>query len=388
MADTIYVLNDDTENCVLDYLDHGDLARREFLQSRWQFFDRTDPARHETYRMLLRQTNAVAEVMVDHRLPLAASPGWYRVETFIPGRHATTRRAIFSIAHLLHPTEIGGWHLDERMVVVNMHDLYDVWHSLGEFYLEIGRHPEIGRVRQFDLTRENPPEEISFGPVRWVPLDARVQTHRFDSPVGALEDRQGAFPSGQFIFGCYPLWAGEWFDANPFLNWYTYGYHTGADLNLPGSSGADKGEPVYVIGDGMVTYAGRAGSWGNIVVVEHPEAWVRRSDGQMECQEVYSRYGHVDAKILVRTGEAVSRGQQIGSIGLAAGANSGWHLHFDVSHTDVLRKRPAYWPDLGALRTQYSGKSSRSYQNAQSAILRQVTSHFMDPLQFIQDNHR
>lgn len=386
MAETIYVLNDDPEYCMIEYFDHGDPARRAALQAGWQSFSRSDPLRRQTYKMLLRQSNTLAEVAVDHRMPPAAA-GRYRVETFIPGKHATTHRAIFSIGCTLYPTETSSWRLSESLALVDMHDVYDVWFSLGEFYLDPARHPEIGRVRQIDLSREEPAQEISFGPVRWVPLVALArQEMGFDSPVGAPEERQGPFPSGQFIFGRYPLWAGDWFDANPFLSWYMYGYHTGADLNLPGASSADKGKPIYAIGDGLVIYAGRAGSWGNIIVIEHPQAWVAHPDGQLERQVVYSRYGHVDPEILARAGETVSRGQNIGFIGLAAGATSGWHLHFDISHTDILKKRPSYWPDLGALRAA-GGRNSHAYQSAQDAIMRQVVSNFVDPLKFIRDNH-
>ena len=75
-------------------------------------------------------------------------------------------------------------------------------------------------------------------------------------------------------------------------------------LNLPGSSGADKGKEIYSIGEGFVTYAGRAGTWGNIIVIEHPEAKLILPDGQTGRQTVFSRYGHVDSRILVNKGQS------------------------------------------------------------------------------------
>ncbi len=397
MTDTLYIFNEDPLHFFVEYFDQGDPERREKLERAWQTFQRYDPLRRLSYKIWLRKSNEQAEVAVDHLLPSDAPAGRYRVETFVPGVHATTQRAVFVIATGVRPTETGGQHLEEQMVLVDMNELYDVWYSLGEYYLEPGRHPHIGRVRQLDITREEPPTEISFGPVRFVPLTKQPgeddtqpdsqSTGRFDSPVGAPEERQGPFPTGRYLWGKYPVWAGDWFDANPFLFWYSYGYHTGADLNLPGVSSADKGKPIYAIGDGLVTYAGKAGSWGYIIVIEHASGLVAQADGSLQSQMVYSRYGHVEPDILARAGQTVHRGQHIGGIGLAAGATSGWHLHFDISYTDILKKRPAYWPDLSAWRSSFGGYSSRAYSSARNSIMRQVVAHFIDPLRFIKDNH-
>ena len=389
MAGTIFVFNDDPEYFAVYYLDNGDPDRRSALQAQWKTFSRTDPARRQTYKMWVRPTNPALEVIVEHLLPSSSPPGRYRVETFVPGKHATTRQAIFSVAHNSHRTLHGEVELDESLAIVDMYELNDVWHPLGEFQLDPGQHPKIGRVCQYDISREDPPAEISFGPLRWVPLAVLPPNGlRFDSPVGLQEERQGPFPNGRVMFGKYPAWAGEWFDVNPFLNWYTYGYHTGADLNLPGASGADKGKPIYAISDGLVTYAGKAGSWGSIIVIEHPEAWVTRPDGGVERQPVYSRYGHVEDQILVRAGEVVQRGQHIGAIGLARGATSGWHLHFDISYTDILKSRPAHWPDLSGLHSLRGvSRESRGHESVRASIMRQVLSHYLDPLRFIQDNH-
>ena len=388
MSGTIYVLNDDPLHFMVDYYDNGDPARRAALQAEWQFFTRFDPGRRETYRIWLRRTNPQPEVAFNHLMPADSPPGRYRVETFVPGKHATTHMARFSIATGVHTAENGDIQLDETLAILDMNGLYDVWAPLGEFTLDPSQHPLVGRVQQYDVSQEEPAREISFGPVRWSPLaEFPGDGLRYDSPVGAPEERDGPFPTGQYIFRRYPLWAGSWFDVNPFLNWYSYGYHTGADLNLPGSSGADKGKPLYAVSDGMVIYAGRAGTWGYIIVLEHPDGLVTLPDGETQRQVVYSRYGHVDPDILVSSGETVRRGQNIGFIGLAAGATAGWHLHFDISYTDMLKKRPSYWPDISALRSLRGGRDSRGYSSARTGIMRQVVSHFVDPLRFIQDNH-
>jgi hypothetical protein len=375
MADTIYALNDDPERVAIRYYDNGDPEKRAELENQWESFERFDPFTRELYNIRTRPTNHVTEVVSDTLIAPGAAPGRYRIETFIPGKHATTQRALFTVAYglLVDENNQALLDLEERMVLVDMHNIFDVWYPLGDYVLETNKHPHIGRVRQYDITREEPRTEISFGPVRWIPIpEPGSESGRFDSPVGTPEERQGPFPPGPMFYNKYPVWAGEWFDVNPFLNYYMYGCHTGADLNLPGVSAADKGKPIYAISEGVVTYAGRAGTWGNIIVIEHPDAMVSRHDGRITRQAVYSRYGHVDDNILVRSGEPVTRGQNIGFIGLAAGARSGWHLHFDISYTDVLKRRPSYWPNP---------------RNSRDTMKKEVLMHFLDPLQFIHENH-
>lgn len=390
MAEPIYVVNEDPLFFSVHYHDHGDPVKRSALQTGWQIFERSDPATRQNYKIWVRPSNEVVEVTVDRLLPPGTPAGYYRIETFVPARHANTRKAVFTIVTDADPPAEGRERLTEQLVILDMLDANDVWCSLGEYYLDQGKHPLIGRVRQVDLSREDPPREIAYGPVRWVPLAfAPGDGPTFDSPVGTPEERSGPFPTGRLLFGKYPAWAGDWFDVNPFLSWYIYGYHTGADLNLPGASGADKGKPIYAISDGVVTYAGRAGTWGYIIVIEHPDALVTYPDGHTERQKVYSRYGHVESHMLVSTGQTVRRGDLLGFIGLAAGATAGWHLHFDICYTDMLKNRPSHWPNLDGVRGGNGvSRYSDSYQRAQAAIMRQVLAHYVDPLKFIRDNHR
>ncbi|MFC1878972.1 M23 family metallopeptidase [Chloroflexota bacterium] len=373
MSGTIYVPNNHPNNFKIHYFDNGDPSRRQELQAQWVFFNRRDPTTGLTFDMLARPSNHHIEVAVDYMPPPDTSPGRYHIEVFVPGENATTRRAVYTIAHQVEEDGQGGGRLSDAMVLVDMHDQNDAWYSLGDFELDKSLHPEIGRVRQYDLTREDPPTQVAFGPVRWVPvLPAEEQGVRFDSPVGPESERNGPFPTGRVLFRKYPVWAGDWFDINPFLSWYIFGCHTGSDLNLPGISSVDKGKPVYAIGDGIVTYAGLAGTWGNIVVVEHPDALVTLPDGQVRRQPVHSRYGHVDDRILVRAGEAITRGQQVGYIGLAAGVTAGWHLHFDISYSGILKHRPAHWPDK---------------RNSRESKKQDVLRHYVDPFRFLRDNH-
>lgn len=389
MTKAFYVLSHEDQNFAIQY--HvEDIAKQALLKSQWKTFKCYDPALAQTYDILCRPTNPNLEVTVDWYLPAGAPAGPYRIEIFVPAKHSNSKRVIFTVTHHINYIDTSAQE-EYSYAMVDMSQLSDVWYSLGEFHLDPSLGREIGKVRQYDLSIEDPPAEASYGPVRWVPLFSLPgKKTRFDAPVGSPEERVAPFPSGRVMFGKFPVWVGRWYDANPFLSWYTYGYHTGADLNLPGSSEADRGREIYSIGDGIVTFAGRAGSWGNIIVISHREAKVTLPDGSQRKQTVFSRYGHVDNRILVRAGQPVKRGQLIGYIGLAANAVSGSHLHFDICYTDLLAKRPAHWPNMDiirALRWRGSSQEARSYQSAQMNIKKEVLNNYLDPLIFLKENH-
>ncbi len=92
------------------------------------------------------------------------------------------------------------------------------------------------------------------------------------------------------------------------------GRHTGVDLRNP------KGTPIYAVDDGVVTYAGYRGSYGNIVQVSHGngiETW----------------YAHCD-KMTVSVGTVVKKGDQIATVGIT-GRATGYHLHLEVRKNGV-----------------------------------------------------
>jgi len=100
-------------------------------------------------------------------------------------------------------------------------------------------------------------------------------------------------------------------------------YHPGEDWNGVAGGNSDLGAPVYCIGNGYVTFAmdARMG-WGNVVIVRH--AFVE--GGQLKT--VDSMYAHLN-QIMVRKGQQVARGQQVGTIGTNRGMYTA-HLHFEI----------------------------------------------------------
>ena len=84
---------------------------------------------------------------------------------------------------------------------------------------------------------------------------------------------------------------------------------------------AASGTPVSTVGDGTVVHAGWEGSYGNMVIIRHPNGW-------KTC------YGHL-SKISkgVKKGGTVEQGQIIGNVG-STGLSTGPHLHYEVRVSD------------------------------------------------------
>jgi murein DD-endopeptidase MepM/ murein hydrolase activator NlpD len=101
-----------------------------------------------------------------------------------------------------------------------------------------------------------------------------------------------------------------------------------------------RGTPLYSIGDGQVTYAGRQNGYGNVVKIKYLFKW----------QYIHAVYAHMDT-IQVEAGQKISAGKQVGTVGNSGttfGALGWFHVHFEIAKDN--RGRPMYgynWcPDL------------------------------------------
>lgn len=385
MADAFYTTLKDKNRVREWYFEEADVP---LLKQMWHKFKHTDPGTGQKYDIWTRFTNHNHEVFIEWQMPPDAPAGRYRIEVFIPsGELATTAKAIYQIARN-HHLEEGEMRHDSHVWVVDQRGSPDQWCSLGEFNLDPSRHADSGKVRLVDLTREEPTKFIAFGPIRWVPLFGPGSSAlRFDAPMGTKNFRNG--PLGKGNFGALPLWHSNWYDATPFMEWYFLGYHTGADLNLTSGGSSDRGERVYAVADGKVTFAGPAGSWGNIVVIEHAPAFVQLPSGATEKRVTHSRYGHVENSIRVTRNDTVKRGDWIAAVGTPPGAHPVYHLHFDISHSGLLKSQPAHWPDLREfhrLKQNNVPPTHESYKKMQAAIRKEVQAHYVDPLRMIKLN--
>lgn len=85
--------------------------------------------------------------------------------------------------------------------------------------------------------------------------------------------------------------------------------HEGVDF------AAGMGTPLYATADGVVTHAGWSSGYGRLVKIQHEFG-------------IETRYAHM-AKMRVKVGQRVSRGDRIGDMG-ASGRVTGVHLHYEV----------------------------------------------------------
>ena len=137
--------------------------------------------------------------------------------------------------------------------------------------------------------------------------------------------------------------------------------HTGVDY------AAAVGTSVRSVGDGVVSFAGKQGGYGNVVQVQH-------SGNQSTL------YAHL-SKILVRQGQRVSQAEKIALSG-ATGWATGPHLHFEFRVGGVFKDplsiarqseaqpvsqavRPAFDRVAGQVRLQLQAASSLQQASAQ-----------------------
>jgi murein DD-endopeptidase MepM/ murein hydrolase activator NlpD len=129
--------------------------------------------------------------------------------------------------------------------------------------------------------------------------------------------------------------------TSPFTN--TIDFHSGIDL------AAREGTPVLAAGGGRVVFAGRYPlrrnvrwwRYGNVVVMAHGERYL-------------TIYAHME-EIMVRRGQNLRRGEQIGTVG-----NTGWstspHLHYEVRvRPDESEEPVPVDPRIYILNYQWTG---------------------------------
>ncbi|MFK7850151.1 MAG: M23 family metallopeptidase [Akkermansiaceae bacterium] len=103
--------------------------------------------------------------------------------------------------------------------------------------------------------------------------------------------------------------------------------HFGEDWNGRGGGNSDLRDPVYSVANGIVTFAHNVRQgWGNVAIIRH----AYRDPASGKVKFVDSLYGHLD-KMMVKNGQEVKRGQQIGTIGTNYGMYPA-HLHFEMRH--------------------------------------------------------
>ena len=85
--------------------------------------------------------------------------------------------------------------------------------------------------------------------------------------------------------------------------------HTGLDIAC--TTGTD----IKVVSNGTVTFSGKKGSYGNLIIVDHGNG-------------VETWYGHC-SKLYAKVGDKVNAGDVISAVG-STGNSTGPHLHFEI----------------------------------------------------------
>ncbi|WP_447402314.1 M23 family metallopeptidase [Lysinibacillus sp. fkY74-1] len=101
---------------------------------------------------------------------------------------------------------------------------------------------------------------------------------------------------------------------DPFTNTGRY-WHQGVDLASPV---AGKKVPVYASAKGVVSRAQTLSTYGQLVMIRHT----------INGKTYETNYAHLD-KIMVKVGQRVKQGEQIGIMGMT-GSSTAVHLHFEI----------------------------------------------------------
>ncbi|MCF0123218.1 MAG: peptidoglycan DD-metalloendopeptidase family protein [Ruminiclostridium sp.] len=127
----------------------------------------------------------------------------------------------------------------------------------------------------------------------------------------------GTQPMPELPDGCLFLWPVRGTITSDYGYRFIFGetnFHRGIDIAAPADTAISAGA------DGVVTFCGEKGTYGNLVVISHGNGF-----------QTY--YAHC-SKILVSQGDTVSQGQPVAAVG-STGRSTGPHVHFEVRYNNT-----------------------------------------------------
>jgi murein DD-endopeptidase MepM/ murein hydrolase activator NlpD len=134
------------------------------------------------------------------------------------------------------------------------------------------------------------------------------QETTFNSLITGLQEKQNLLASTPAIQPTQGwIASGFGYRTSPFTGHRVF--HSAIDI------ANQEGTPIIATANGVVTFAGKEGLLGNLIVIDHGYGMV-------------TRYGHLN-KIIKKRGESVMRGDTIGFMG-STGRTTGPHLHYEV----------------------------------------------------------
>jgi murein DD-endopeptidase MepM/ murein hydrolase activator NlpD len=145
----------------------------------------------------------------------------------------------------------------------------------------------------------------AFGLLRDVLRIVEVTLHSARSDAERRQALAAATPSIWPVSGWLTSTFGQ--RSDPFTG--SPDFHTGLDIS------ADRGQPVFATGDGLVVNAKVTGNFGNMVIVDHGFG-------------ISTRYGHLSG-FAVREGQQVRKGEVVGYVG-STGRSTSPHVHYEL----------------------------------------------------------
>ncbi len=127
--------------------------------------------------------------------------------------------------------------------------------------------------------------------------------------------------------------------------------HRGVDF------GAPTGTPIMAAGDGVVTYKGWKGGYGNFVTIKHNDKYV-------------TAYGHISRFGPISIGGRVKQGQVIAYVG-STGNSTGPHLHYEVLENSAQVNPVSKQFNMAS---GLSGKSLAAFKTAKQSALNELAS--------------
>lgn len=199
-----------------------------------------------------------------------------------------------------------------------------------------GRVGEFGTLRYAALTLQGKKMEIfrfkdSNGDVAW--YDAKgnsIKKSLLRTPLDAARITSG------FGMRTHPIMG------------YTK-FHRGVDF------GAPSGTPIMAAGDGVVTFRGWKGGYGNFVTIRHNTTYE-------------TAYGHISRFGDISVGGRVKQGQVIAYVG-STGMSTGPHLHYEVRQNDQQVNPTAKQFNLASGLT---GKQLAAFKTARQSVMNEL----------------
>ncbi len=202
---------------------------------------------------------------------------------------------------------------DRSMLVFRLADVY-------EFQVDFNNEIQPGDSYRFVYERERRPD----GTARTQRILAAELVNRGQT-LPAVWYSEGGDLEGYYDLEGKPLATG--FSRYPVdfritSNFNTHRYHPVLGIyrgHYGTDFGAPAGTPIHATADGTVIFAGRDGSYGNLVKIRHMSGYE-------------TRYAHMQAFAKgIRTGVRVKQKQVVGYVGMT-GLATGVHLHYELRH--------------------------------------------------------